>query len=115
MVKFSEKFGLEQDRFKLAAGIGKFDITRIELKKSKLEYESADGKKLIDIVHFDVQMKADGSIKKYYSPNGPIVQSCKEILAEIGTKDKIGTLKEPVYIEEVKESGQKGREYLHFV
>lgn len=113
-IKFSEKFGLESDREKLMAGIGKFDIIRIEIKESKKEYDTKDGAQKISIAHIDVQMKVDGSIKKYYSPNGPILQACKDMLAEIGTKSKDGTLKEPVFIDEVKVAGQKGREYLFF-
>lgn len=113
-IKFSDKFGLESDRVKLAVGIGKFDITRIEIKDSKKEYDTKDGAKKIKIAHIDVQMKADGSVKKYYSPNGPIIQACEDMLESIGVKSKDGTLKEAVYIEEVKVAGQKGREYLFF-
>jgi hypothetical protein len=113
-VKFSEKFGLESDRKKLASGIGNFDITRIEIKESKKDYKKKDGEGKIDIAHFDVIMKADNSVGKYYSPNGPIIQACKDILDSIGTRDKNGTLKESVYIAEVAEAGEKGREYLYF-
>lgn len=113
-LKFSEKFGLESDRTKLAAGIGNFDITRIEIKESKKDYETKDGAQKIEIAHIDVVMKSNGESKKYYSPNGPIVQACKDMLAEVGTRDKNGTLKEPVFIAEVKTGGSKGREYLYF-
>lgn len=113
-IKFSEKFGLEADRKKLSAGIGNFDIVRIEIKESKKDYKTQDGEGKIKIAHFDVVMKADGSTAKYYSPNGPIIQACKDILDSIGTKDKNGTLKEAVHIDEVAEAGEKGREYLYF-
>lgn len=113
-INFSDKFGLESDRAKLAAGIGNFDITKIEVKESKKDYETPEGMKKIEIAHIDVTMKADGSKKKYYSPNGPIVQACKDMLKEVGTRDSEGTLKEAVHIESVKQAGKKGREYLHF-
>ena len=115
MVEFSKKFGLESDRKKLSAGIEAFDITRIEIKESKKDYETKEGSKKIEIAHFDVVMKSDKSVQKFYSPNGPIIQACKDMLADIGTKDKNGTLKESVFIAEVKEGGNKGREYLYFV
>lgn len=113
-IDFSKKFGLESDREKLAAGVGNFDITRIEIKDSKKEYDTKDGAAKIKIAHIDVIMLADKSVKKYYSPNGPIIQACKDMLDEIGVKDKNGTLKETVHIAEVKTAGQKGREYLYF-
>jgi hypothetical protein len=114
VVKFGEKFGLESDRVKLAAGIGKFEVVRIEIKESKKEYDTKDGAKKIKIAHIDVVMKSDGSTKKYYSPNGPILQACEDMLNDIGVKSKDGTLKEPVYIDEVKTAGTKGREYIFF-
>jgi hypothetical protein len=117
--KFSEKFGLEGDRVKLAAGNGKFNITHIVLKESKKDYttRSADNKEKIGkitIAHIDGVSTVDGSIVKYYAPNAPIVQSCKDILDADGTKDAKGKLKEPIFIEEVAEAGEKGREYLYF-
>jgi hypothetical protein len=36
------------------------------------------------------------------------------MLNDIGVKSKDGTLKEPVYIDEVKTAGTKGREYIFF-
>lgn len=116
--KFSEKFGLESDRVKLAAGVGKFNITHIVLKESKKDYSSrAEGKEStgkITIAHINGISTVDGSIVKYYAPNAPIVQSCKDILDADGTKDPNGKLKDPIFIEEVALGGEKGREYLFF-
>lgn len=113
-IKFSEKFGLEADRVKLAAGNGKFNITHIALKESKKDYitEGKSGK--ITIAHIDGISTVNSEVVKYYAPNGPIIQACKDILAADGTKDAKGKLKEPVYIDEVAEAGEKGREYLYF-
>lgn len=112
-VKFSQKFGLESDRVKLTAGIKNFDIVRVEIKESKKDYKTADGDAKIKIAHIDAVDKDSGKKLKFYSPNGPIVQSCKDMLESIGT-DKSGALKESVFIEAVAEGGEKGREYLFF-
>ena len=118
VIKFSDEFGLEADRKKLAAGVGNFEITHIVMSESKKLYEvkDADGKtsmQKIPIVHFDVVQK-DGAVAKYYSPNGPIIQACKDMLDKYGTKDKTGKLRESIFIAEVQEAGTKGREYLCF-
>lgn len=118
VVKYSDEFGLESDRKKLAAGVGNFEITHIIMSESKKDYEVRDNEgkitlKKIPIVHFDVIQK-DGQVGKYYSPNAPIIQACKDMLDKYGTKDKSGKLREAIYIEAVAEAGSKGREYLHF-
>jgi hypothetical protein len=114
-VEFSKKFGLEGDRKKLVAGDGPFSITRIEMKESKKDYPIKEGKSgKITLAHFDALAEDGKTLLKFYSPNGPIIQACKDMLAEIGTKDKLGTLKESVHIQEVAEAGEKGREYLYF-
>jgi hypothetical protein len=118
VIKFSNEFGLEADRKKLAAGVGNFEITHIVMSESKKLYEvkADDGKtsmQKIPIVHFDVVQK-DGAVAKYYSPNGPIIQACKDMLDKYGTKDKSGKLRESIFIAEVQEAGTKGREYLCF-
>lgn len=117
-VKYNDEFGLESDRKKLAAGVGNFEITHIVMSESKKDYETRDSEgkitmKKIPIVHFDVIQK-DGHAGKYYSPNMPIIQACKDMLEKYGTKDKTGKLRESIFIDSVVEAGMKGREYLHF-
>jgi hypothetical protein len=110
MVEFGKEFGLDPDRKKIESGIGNFSIIRIRITESKKEVETriktAEGDKLVKghykIAQIDVKADANGEILKYYSPNGPIVSACDEILTKYG-KDKDGNLKEPVHVMEVKE------------
>lgn len=120
MVNFGDKFGLPKDRFKLEKGLSNFDIVKIEIIKSKKLYDVREEteagtkvtKKLIDIAYIDCEI--DGEIKKFYAPNAPIVDACKDILKEYGKKD--GSLTEPVRIQEVKEEKAEGSKnaYLYF-
>lgn len=126
MVNFADKFGLPKDRVKLEAGLTNFDIVKIEMIKSKKAYDVREeteagtkiSKKKIDIAYLDVHLfddndKPSKEISKYYSPNAPVVASCKEILETFGKPD--GSLREPVHINEVKEGmGENKNPYLFF-
>ena len=131
MVKsFQKEFGLDPERKKLMKGLKDFEITHVQINKSRKLYEQKDKenkvlKDTIDIAHFDVIFINDdntvinaeytkGNTAKFYSPNVPIIQACKDMLALDGTKDKDGKLKENFSIEEVVEGGEKGKEYLAF-
>jgi hypothetical protein len=124
-IKFSERFGLPKDRQKLTADWSDFDIVKVEIVQSKKMYdvrtETESGtvvkKKKIDIAYIDVHLYEDGKpskeITKFYAPNAPIAAACKDILESYGKPD--GTLKEPIYIAEVKEEkGENKNSYLFF-
>ena len=128
VVKFGEKYGLDKDRKKIGAVDNaerntknpgeNFQIFRIIVTQSRKRYETVNDndelvKGKIDIVQFDVTHE-DGSEGKYYSPNAPIVEACKTILADIGA-DEEGFLKEPVEVSKVIEGkGDKNRSYIAF-
>ena len=120
VVKFGDKFGLEKDRFKLVKDIFDFDIVAILIHKSKVLYDTTitheDGtkevkKQKIDIASIDAVYYEDGKplkeIAKFYSSSMPIVESCKEIIAEYGSGDEKGTLKENVHIDMVMQKTSK--------
>lgn len=129
MAKFSDVFGLPKDRVKLLAGVGNFEIFKVEIIKSKKLYDVKEeteqgtkiSRKLIDIAYFDTHpcdddQKPTKEVVKYFAPNAPIVSGCKDMLEKYGHKSKEGILSEPVYIEEVKaKAGDAKNEYLFFV
>lgn len=122
MVNYADEFGLPKDRMKLTAIDNSFNIKKISIVQSKKKYktteEGIDGnlkviQKPIDIAYLDVLFEGEDEIKKYYSPNSAIVIACKDILKKYGRAD--GSLKEDIYINEVKEGISEAKNiYLFF-
>ena len=102
---FSEKFGLDKDRKKLANGIT-FIITAIpKIEKTRKEgedYEIAtiDG---VDLI---------GEPVKYYGTNQAIIDACKTMLTDAKPD---GTLTEPIKVTVVERISEKRKKaYLTF-
>lgn len=123
MANFGEKYGLPSDRVKLEEGLKDFWIQKIQLvdskKKVDMREEGIDGttklvRKTYKIAYIDITIEGETEIKKFYSPNKPIVEACINILHDFGKSD--GTLKEPMHIDEVKEGiSETGKNaYLFF-
>jgi hypothetical protein len=142
MVKFGDKFGLPKDRKKLEGGITNISIFKIQIVKSKKLYDVTEEnpetgkievkKKLIEIAYFDAHPYEMNGEKvaidkketlKYYSPNGAIVEACKDFVQAFGAplNGEITTgleypLSQSVEIEKVgSKSGEKSKNpYLYF-
>jgi hypothetical protein len=105
-----------------------FSIFKVEITKSKKLYdvkkETETGtqikKELIDIAYIDANPLENGQpnkdeILKFYSPNGAIVEGCKDMIKKYPPKGKDGNLSEPVEIEAVMEKEGEGKNaYLYF-
>lgn len=118
VLKFSEKFGMDKDRKKLEAGVGKFNIVSIDIVEGKKDYEQRVDDKLIKgkikIANIDVIMDATKDVVKYYSTASAIISSCQDIVNELN-KGKMGKLSEPVHIESVESRmSENKREYIVF-
>jgi hypothetical protein len=137
-ISFASKFGLDKNRHKLGAvtndkivppvvapmdfGGEGFQITKIIMVDSKKKYSVTNEdtneivKVKIPIVQFDV-IHADGSIGKYYSPNGAIVEACQNIIddSDFGYDKVTGELKTPAEITTVfAGKGENKRDYIAF-
>jgi len=120
-VSYAKKFGLDPERAKLDAGLKNFDILKIVVGESKKKYDHEDSETgeivhgKIDIVSLDLLLE-DGTIKKVYAPNAPIVEACQNILKDPDFEAKPdGTLGVPCHIDEVIQGkGDKNRGYIAF-
>jgi hypothetical protein len=137
-ISFASKFGLDKERHKLGAvtnekatpptvapmdfGGEGFQITKIIVVDSKKKYSVTNEetneivKVKIPIVQFDA-IHADGSIGKYYSPNGAIVEACQNIMEDpdFGYDKVTGELKVPAEITTVfAGKGENKRDYIAF-